>query len=60
MSPSGELYQMASWHEMPTWSVDGACAVLLGPDLQVDFQVGREVRNGSGWTIASGLVIRHR
>jgi hypothetical protein len=38
--------------------VNSGFAIAMTPDAQVDVQLGRSIRNGSGWTLTSGVVVR--
>jgi hypothetical protein len=60
LSTFGEVVRVASWHETPVVSVNSGLAFLVNGDAQVDVQVGRGVRNGSGWTLAAGVILRRR
>jgi hypothetical protein len=55
-----EVVRVAPWQAPAVTSLNGGLAFLVNGDMQLDVQLGRDVRNGSRWTLATGIVFRRR
>jgi hypothetical protein len=55
-----EVGRRQTWQESPVWFAGTGVAFRVAGDVQADVQMGRDLREGAGWTVGAGLVVRVR